>query len=78
MGTPFNFAMSGIKLSLPASQQRATTSDLNNAIANALAQTSNNNNGVSTLNLNADGSYNPSQMQDLMNKMDELISALRR
>jgi hypothetical protein len=30
-------------------QQRATINDLNNAIANALAQTSNNSNSVSTL-----------------------------
>jgi hypothetical protein len=26
----------------------------------------------------ADGSYNQSQMQDLINKVDELINALRR
>jgi hypothetical protein len=59
-------------------QQRATISDLNNAIANALAQTSNNSNGVSTLGQGADGSYNQSQMQDVLNKLDELINALRR
>jgi hypothetical protein len=59
-------------------QQRATISDLNNAIANALAQTSNNSNGVSTLGIGADGSYNQSQMQDVLNKLDELINALRR
>ena len=59
-------------------QQRATINDLNNAIANALAQTSNNSNGVGTLGMSADGSYNQSQMQDLINKVDELINALRR
>ena len=59
-------------------QQRATINDLNNAIANALAQTSNNTNGVGTLGQGADGSYNQSQMQDLINKVDELINALRR
>ncbi len=59
-------------------QQRATQADLANAIASALAQTSNNSNGVSTFGQGADGSYNPSQMQDLINKVDELISALRR
>jgi hypothetical protein len=59
-------------------QQRATISDLNNAIANALAQTSNNSNGVGTLGQGADGSYNQSQMQDLINKLDELMSELRR
>ena len=59
-------------------QQRATINDLNNAIANALAQTSNNSNGVSTLGQGADGGYNQQQMQDLINKVDELINALRR
>jgi len=59
-------------------QQRATINDLNNAIANALAQTSNNSNGVGTLGMGADGSYNQSQMQDVLNKLDELINALRR
>ena len=59
-------------------QQRATQSDLNNAIANALSQTSANSNGVGTLGQGADGSYNQSQMQDLINKLDELINALRR
>lgn len=59
-------------------QQRATQADLNNAIASALSQTSNNSNGVSTLGQGADGSYNQSQMQDLINKVDELINALRR
>jgi hypothetical protein len=59
-------------------QQRATISDLNNAIANALAQTSSNSNGVSTLGQGADSSYNQSQMQDVLNKLDELINALRR
>ncbi|MBE7493828.1 MAG: hypothetical protein HS117_02675 [Verrucomicrobiaceae bacterium] len=59
-------------------QQRATINDLNNAIANALAQTSANSNGVSTLGQGADGSYNQTQMQDVLNKLDELINALRR
>ena len=59
-------------------QQRATINDLNNAIANALAQMSNNSNGVSTMGQGADGSYNQSQMQDVLNKLDELINALRR
>ncbi len=45
---------------------------------NAISGTSNNTNGVNTLGQSADSSYNPTQMQDLMNKMDELIHALRR
>jgi hypothetical protein len=55
-------------------QQRATFNDLNNAIAG----TSNNSNGVGALGMGADGSYNQSQMQDLINKVDELINALQR
>ena len=55
-------------------QQRVTFTDLSNAIAN----TSNNSNNVSPLGQGADGSYNQSQMQDLINKVDELITALRR
>ena len=59
-------------------QQRTTINDLNNAIANALAQTSNNSNGVSTMGQSADGSYQQWQMQMLFDKLDELINALRR
>ena len=59
-------------------QQRTTFNDLNNAIANALSQTSNNSNGVSTLGQSADGSYQQWQMQMLFDKLDELINALRR
>ena len=55
-------------------QQRATVNDLNNAIAG----TSNNSNSVGTLGQGAGGSYNQSQMQDVLNKLDELINALRR
>jgi len=55
-------------------QQRVSFNDLNNAISG----TSNNSNGVGTLGQNADGSYNQNQMQDVINKLDELINALRR
>ena len=55
-----------------------TNNDLTNAITQAMSSTSANTNGVSTLGQAADGSYNPQQMQDLINKVDELISALRR
>jgi hypothetical protein len=44
----------------------------------AISGTSNNTNAVSTLGQSADGSYNPNQIQDLINKVDELINALRR
>ncbi len=52
--------------------------DLNNAQLNTLSQTSNNTNGVGTLSQTADSSYNQTQMQDMLNKMNELITALRR
>ena len=55
-------------------QQRATQGDL----AVAISGTSNNSNGVATLGQAADGSYNQNQMQVLLDKLDELINALRR
>ena len=59
-------------------QQRPTQSNQDNAIANAVAGTSNNTNAVSTLGISADGSYNSSQFQDVITKLDELINAARR
>lgn len=55
-------------------QNRATAADL----ANAILGTSNNSNGVGTLGQAADGSYNQGQMQAVLDKLDELINALRR
>jgi len=51
-----------------------TNADLSSAIDG----TSTNSNGVSTLNLSAAGSYDETQMQMVMTKLDELINALRR
>lgn len=48
------------------------------ALAAEITTTSHNSNSVSTLGQSADISYNPTQMQDLINKLDELITALRR
>ncbi len=47
-------------------------------LARMFFKATNNSNGVSTLGQGADGSYNLSQMQDVLNKLDELINALRR
>lgn len=55
-------------------QTRATQAQL----AAAIGTTSSNTNGVSTFSQTADSSYNQSQMQQLMDKLDELINALRR
>ena len=43
-----------------------------------LAQTSNISNAVGQLGMSADPSYNASQIQAILDKLDELIAALRR
>ncbi|MGB8166847.1 MAG: hypothetical protein WCF18_05110 [Chthoniobacteraceae bacterium] len=55
-------------------QTRVTQGEL----AAAIAGTSNNSNAVGTLGQGADSSYNQTQIQDILNKLDELINALRR
>ncbi len=55
-------------------QTRATAADL----VNAIAGTSSNSNAVGALTQAADGAYNPDQMQAVLDKIDELINALRR
>ena len=47
-------------------------------LASAIQTTSTNSNGVGTLSQQADGFYNSSQLQQVMDKLDELINALRR
>lgn len=59
-------------------QQRVTAAQVAIDISNALQQTSSNSNAVGTLGQGADGSYNQSQMQQVLDKLDELINALRR
>ena len=60
------------------SQLTGLTQMINDVVGTAIAGTSNNSNNVNTLGQGADGNYNPSQMQDVINKLDELITALRR
>lgn len=48
------------------------------ALEAAIATTSSNSNAVATLGEIADSSYNQPQLQNLINKMDELITILRR
>jgi len=55
-----------------------TQTDLSNAVATMLGQSSNTSNAVAVLGQIADGSYNAAQMQEVINKLDELILALRR
>ncbi len=47
-------------------------------VEKTITGTSNNTNGVSTLGQSADFNYNQSQMQDVLNKLDEFINAARR
>jgi len=55
-----------------------TQTDLNNAVQNMLSQSSNISNGVNTLNLVVSDPPTQGEVQDLANKLDELINALRR
>jgi hypothetical protein len=48
------------------------------ALDSAIATTSSNSNAVATLGETADSSYNQPQMQNVINKLDELLNALRR
>lgn len=59
-------------------QMRATMTAVNSAIATAIAGTSSNSNSVENLSQSASPDYSQNQMQDVLNKLDELISALRR
>jgi hypothetical protein len=67
-----------LTFSLPMGQSgpagEVTLADMNAAIAT----TSSNSNAVATLGELAEGTYNQTQMQNVINKMDELILALRR
>lgn len=59
-------------------QTRATVASMNAAIGSAIAGTSNNSNSVGNLYQSANSDYSQNQMQDVLNKLDELINALRR
>lgn len=83
-GNPANVSLSVIgntlhfTFDLPQGEVGPTGEVSSADLSNAISGTSNNTNGVTTLGISADGGYNPSQIQDLINKVDELINALRR
>lgn len=83
-GNPANVSLSVIgntlhfTFDLPQGEVGPTGEVSANDLTNAISGTSNNTNSVNTLGQGADGNYNQQQMQDLINKMDELINALRR
>jgi hypothetical protein len=54
------------------------TRALSSQLAILLAQTSANSNNVAMLGQVAGGSYDQNQMQEVLNKLDELINVLRR
>jgi len=45
---------------------------------NTLGQTSSNSNGVGSIAMNVDPDYNQNQIQGIVDKLEELIQALRR
>lgn len=55
-----------------------TQTDLNNAVLDMLNQSSANSNGVGSIAMNVDPVYNPTQAQMVVDKLEELIQALRR
>ena len=59
-------------------QTRSTVNLMNATVASAVSGTSSNSNSVATLDMSADSSYSQGQLQDVCNKLDELIAALRR
>lgn len=59
-------------------QTRAPAAEVTLAIAAAIAGTSNNSNSVQPVYQSAYSDYNQNQMQDVLNKLEELINALRR
>jgi hypothetical protein len=64
----------GIPMGQSGPPGEVTTAALNAAIAT----TSSNSNAVVNLSELAEGTYNQTQMQNVINKVDELINALRR
>ena len=67
---------------ISSTEMRAQLTSLNQNIADAVnaavAGTSSNSNAVAALGQIAQGGYDPSQMQAVLDKLDELINALRR
>jgi hypothetical protein len=76
-GTKVHFSF-GIPEGPQGPAGEVTTDQLDASIATAVAGTSANSNTVSTVGQVADSSYNQAQMQDVINKLDQLILALRR
>lgn len=63
---------------IPAGQTGAPGEVTAAQLDTAIAGTAQNPTAVSTLNQTADGSYSPTQMQQVMDKLDEVLMALKR
>lgn len=61
-----------------AALNTAMNSAISSAVAATLPSTSSNSNGVAILGQSAQGSYDQGQMQQVLDKIDELINTLRR
>ena len=57
---------------------KTSAAEVNNAVSLGISGTSNNSNAVGQMSLSVDPSYNQAQMQQISDKLDELILALRR
>ena len=77
IGNTLHFAF-GIPQGEAGPTGEVTTADMTTAITNAITGTSNNTNAVGTLGQSADFNYSQSQMQDVLNKLDEFLNAARR
>ena len=79
---PFDPTKPANNAPLFSAEMRGQLNGLNQAISEtvnaAIADTSNNSNGVATLGQSASGGYDQTQMQQVLDKLDELINALRR
>lgn len=81
---PFDPSLPANNAVLDAAIVRAQLNALNldkidaSQLAGAINGTSNNSNAVAILNQAATSAYDSSQMQSVLDKLDELINALRR
>ena len=79
---PFDPSKPANSSPLSSAEMRNQLNGLNQAISDAvnaaIAGTSSNSNGVATLSQGANGGYDQTQMQQVLDKIDELINALRR
>lgn len=57
---------------------KPSAAEVNNAVSLGIQGTSNNSNAVGQISSTADFTYNQGQLQEILDKLNELILALRR